>query len=105
MLSFSHFIITRFNLRLYARDKKNKPVRTEQWLKYRFDIFEQYCLPSVAAQTCADFTWLCLFDEQTPDFYRLRIASYRAVCPYFYPVFYNEEQTTHLSQSLHNTIT
>ena len=104
MYRFSHFVITRFNLKLYARDKKNKPVRTEQWLKHRFEMFEQYCLPSVAAQTCTNFTWLCLFDEQTPEHYRQRIDSYRDDCPYFCPVFYDEHQTVQLSHSLHHTI-
>ena len=61
MKSFEHLIITRFNLNLYARDKHDAPTRTERWLEHRFEIFERYCLPSVAAQTNPNFRWLCLF--------------------------------------------
>lgn len=55
MKSFEHLIITRFNLNLYARDKHDAPTRTERWLEHRFEIFERYCLPSVAAQTNLEF--------------------------------------------------
>ena len=51
MKNFQHFVITRFNLDLYAWDKNRIPTRTEKWLQHRFDIFEQYCLPSMQAQT------------------------------------------------------
>ena len=51
MKSFEHLIITRFNLNLYARDKHDAPTRTERWLAHRFEVFERYSLPSVAAQT------------------------------------------------------
>ena len=67
MENYSHFIITRFNLNLYAQDKHDLPTRTDRWLEHRFEVFERYCLPSVAAQTSGNFTWLCLFDAATPD--------------------------------------
>ena len=106
MENFSHFIITRFNLRLFWKQDKNKTsTRTEAWLKHRFDIFEQYCLPSIAAQTCKDFVWLCLFDEQTPEPYRQRIITYQTICRNFQAVFYSEEHSEQsLSRSLYDTI-
>lgn len=70
MENFSHFLITRFNLNLYERDKHAAPTRTARWLEHRFEVFERYCLPSVAAQTATDFRWLCLFDAATPEPYR-----------------------------------
>lgn len=70
MENYSHFIITRFNLNLYAQDKHDLPTRTDRWLEHRFEVFERYCLPSVAAQTSGNFTWLCLFDAATPEPYR-----------------------------------
>ena len=73
MENYSHFIITRFNLNLYAQDKHDLPTRTDRWLEHRFEVFERYCLPSVAAQTSGNFTWLCLFDAATPEPYRSRI--------------------------------
>ena len=81
MKSFEHLIITRFNLNLYARDKHDAPTRTERWLAHRFEVFERYCLPSVAAQTNPNFRWLCLFDAATPAAYRRRIGGYQSAVP------------------------
>ena len=43
MENYSHFIITRFNLNLYAQDKHDLPTRTDRWLEHRFEVFERYC--------------------------------------------------------------
>ena len=53
------FIITRFNLKLYAKDKENNPGLTSEWLSDRFVLFEQYCLPSIIKQTRQCFYWIC----------------------------------------------
>lgn len=104
MKSFEHLIITRFNLNLYARDKHDAPTRTERWLAHRFEVFERYCLPSVAAQTNPNFRWLCLFDAATPAAYRRRIGGYQSVCPQFRAVFYSTGQAGRLTESLRTTI-
>ena len=104
MKNFQHFVITRFNLDLYAWDKNRIPTRTEKWLQHRFDIFEQYCLPSMQAQTTHNYIWLCLFDSNTPAEYRQRIDSYRAICPTFTPVYYTAGQARQLTQSLRETL-
>lgn len=78
MKSFEHLIITRFNLNLYARDKHDAPTRTERWLEHRFEIFERYCLPSVAAQTNPNFRWLCLSTRRRP---RLTAAASAVTSP------------------------
>ena len=75
MENYSHFIITRFNLNLYAQDKHDLPTRTDRWLEHRFEVFERYCLPSVAAQTSGNFTWLCLFDAATPVSKAIRLGA------------------------------
>lgn len=84
---FNHFIITRFNLRLWSKDKHNAPVRTENWLSKRFELFENYCFPSIKAQTNQNFKWICLFDYETPLKYKERInglnIEYPQFCPYF----------------------
>ena len=80
MENYSHFIITRFNLNLYAQDKHDLPTRTDRWLEHRFEVFERYCLPSVAAQTSGNFTWLCLFDAATPEPTRQAEISYAVFC-------------------------
>lgn len=82
-----HFVLTRFNLRLWHRDKSGSSVRTRVWLDHRFSIFERYCLPSISGQTCKDFTWIVLFDSKTPDEYKTRIAGYQNVCPQLIPVY------------------
>lgn len=82
-----HFVLTRFNLRLWNRDKSGSSVRTRVWLDHRFSIFERYCLPSISGQTCKVFTWIVLFDSKTPDEYITRIAGYQNVCPQLIPVY------------------
>jgi hypothetical protein len=56
-----HFVITRFSVKFFA----DSPPFPRRWLEDRLRLFEAYCLPSVASQTCRDFTWLLLCDEST----------------------------------------
>ena len=76
-----HYIITRFNLRLWSHDKRGKTIDREQWLERRLDLFEHYCLPSLCKQTCRNFTWFLLFDKQTPEKYKERVTAYKTICP------------------------
>ncbi len=85
-----HFLITLFNLRLWNTDKKHSATRTNEWLEERFRLFETYCFPSVCQQSTQDFTWLCLFDENTPDIYKERIMGYCTQMPQMLPCFFNE---------------
>lgn len=67
-MKYRHAIITRFNV-LYRElvHKTPKPKGLDaSWLAQRFDLFEKYCLPSVLAQTCQEFTWLIYFHSGTP---------------------------------------
>jgi hypothetical protein len=84
-VDYTHVIMTRFNV---ARAKHQDPVRLDpDWLAGRFDLFEKYCLPSVAAQAGAGaFHWLVYFDEATPAAVRARIEACRARVP-FVPCF------------------
>ena len=82
--AFTHVIQTRFNL---ATPGRELAIRTQPgWLLERFQLFELWCLPSVAAQTSRNFTWLIYFDEGTPEVFRKRIANLQRVFP-FVPVF------------------
>lgn len=88
---FRHVILTRFNLATPGRESKlrNEPT----WLSHRFELFEKYCLPSVAAQTCRDFDWLIFFDEATPQAFKDRIEAARKVFPFtaiYTPLFPSE---------------
>jgi hypothetical protein len=86
MPTFSHFILTVFNVRVDYGGKK-PPDRA--WLDHRFHLFETFCYPSVHAQTCQDFTWLVLFDAATPPEYRRRIEKCQE-WDRFTPVFVDE---------------
>ncbi len=92
MEKIQHFVITRFNLRIpggFTTDKNGKQTLSDEWLDHRFDLFERYCLPSLAAQTNKDFTWLLFFDESTPDAYRQRVEEARQVCPQIQACYIN----------------
>lgn len=82
-----HFILTRFNLLLWNKDKRGKPVRTIKWLEHRFNIFEKYCLPSIKGQVCKNFEWIVLFDSSTPERFKKRIEEYKEECPQLVPVY------------------
>lgn len=86
-----HFILTRFNLLLWNKDKEGNKVRTKGWLEHRFALFEQYCLPSIKNQTSQDFEWIVLFDSTTPEQNKKRITEIQSECPQFLPVFVKPE--------------
>ncbi|MBD3582615.1 glycosyltransferase [Flavobacterium selenitireducens] len=69
---FRHYLITRFNLRKKGWDvtKNNEALLTDAWMDDRLRLFGDYCVPSVAAQTNRDFTWLLFFDSTTPERFR-----------------------------------
>lgn len=67
-MNFHHFIITRFNVNIYPIDFPDR--LNDTWLSLRFELFQKYCFPTVQAQAEQDFTWLVLFDEQTPTHFR-----------------------------------
>ena len=76
-----HFILTRFNLYIWNRDKNGKEINREEWLERRMKLFETFCLPSVKRQQSMAFTWIILVDAETPERYRKRILAYREECP------------------------
>ena len=82
-----HYILTRFNLYLWNKDKEGGLVRTKQWLEHRFELFERYCLPSVKNQTCQSFEWIVLFDNTTPEPFKERIGEWQKECPQLVPVY------------------
>lgn len=94
-----HFILTRFNLHLWWKhDKNGRDIQTEEWLEERFRLFETYCMPSVLAQKCRNFKWICLFDEDTPERFRKRINGYCDKYGMFVPYYLNMEQTRHFQK-------
>ena len=99
-----HFILTRFNLLLWNKDKEGAKVRTTKWLKHRFLLFEKYCLPSIKHQTCQNFKWIVLFDNTTPERYKAKIEKYLNECPQLVPVFVEPERGRYFADIFRNEI-
>lgn len=80
--SFTHYLITRYNVPLegWEKDRQGASTRDEAWLEHRLKLFRSYCLPSVLAQTETQFTWLLYVDEQTPAMSRKALSE--TVKPY-----------------------
>lgn len=76
-----HFILTRFNIRLFRHDKHGHSIEPKSWFEERLNLFETYTLPSIMGQTCQEFTWILLVDSETPAAYRERMMEYRRRCP------------------------
>ena len=87
-----HFILTRFNLLLWNKDKEGGKVRSMNWLEHRFALFEKYCLPSVKNQSCQNYEWIVLFDSLTPEAFKEKIVRYQKDCPNLIPVFVEPER-------------
>lgn len=93
-----HFILTRFNLLIFNKDKEGQKVRSASWLEHRIALFERYCLPSIIAQTCQCFKWIVLFDSTTPERLKEKIAEYQKSCPQLKPVYVRPESGRFFSQ-------
>lgn len=76
-----YFFLTRFNLELWDVNKHRMVMDKEKWMEERCELFEKYCLPSVAGQTDQDFTWIILCDHATEDCYQKKLIGYRKKCP------------------------
>ena len=79
-LAAPHVLMTRFNLATPGKEAsiRNKP----DWLSTRFHLFETFCLPSVAAQTSKDFTWIIYFDKDTPEIFKQRVKDLQQQVPF-----------------------
>ncbi len=67
----AHLLITRFNIGFYEAEA----LYDKDYLERRFEIFAEITIPSVASQTCKDFTFLVLFDPLTPRGWLQRFAA------------------------------
>lgn len=93
-----HFILTRFNLLLWNKDKEGNLVRTTKWLEHRFLLFEEYCLPSISNQTCKSFEWIVLFDNSTPDTYKKKISEFQQKCLQLIPIYVSPKEGRYFAQ-------
>jgi len=81
---FSHFFLTKFNVRSFP---DLKPGCDPAWLDRRFKLFDQYCFPSMLNQSNQNFQWLVFFDIDTPEDFKQKIAEYVSKWPNFVPVY------------------
>lgn len=86
------FLLTRFNLKICKQTKNGLDARSDLWLKKRFELFEQFCYPSIKQQTFKDFIWVCLFADDTPQEYLSRIIELKSECPQLCPILMTEEE-------------
>jgi Putative rhamnosyl transferase len=90
-MQFTHLLLTRFNVQAgYSDPKAGLDLK---WLEYRFQLFEQYCYPSVCAQSNQNFKWLVFFDDQTPEAFKSKItvyARYKNLIPIYVHGYFSE---------------
>lgn len=96
IMAIHHFILTRFNLTLWTKDKNGDSIDRTEWLRERLHLFETYCLPSVKAQTCQDFTWVLLCEKETGGsedgkWMENKMGEYKQQCPQIRPVWVRQK--------------
>ena len=88
---FTHLLLTRFNTSMaFAGSAKRLD---SDWLTARLALFEQYCFPSVAAQSCTNFHWFVFFDAASPAWFKQRISRFT---PLLTPIFIDGPVTDEL---------
>jgi Putative rhamnosyl transferase len=90
-MTLTHLILTRFNVQAGYGDPKAGLDPT--WLEYRFQLFEQFCYPSVYTQSNQNFKWLIFFDDQTPELFKSKIAAfahYKNLIPIYIHGYFSE---------------
>jgi len=81
---FNHFFLTKFNVRSFP---ELRPGCEPTWLERRFNLFDQYCFPSVSNQSNQNFKWLVFFDIDTPEPFKQKIADYAKKWANFVPIY------------------
>lgn len=71
------FLVTRFNVRYDDWKSRGYIVGADDpaWMRNRWSLFEEYCLPSIVSQSRVPDEWMILFDSETSDEYKEMIAA------------------------------
>jgi len=64
MTDTDHLLLTRFNLPSKGAERYLRS--SPDWLQSRVQLFERYCLPSVARQSETGFHWIIYLDPESP---------------------------------------
>jgi hypothetical protein len=70
--AFLHVVGTRLEIGVF----------NEQWLEYRWQLFETLALPSIDAQSVKDFVWVLGIDRDMPSPFRTRLDELAASRPW-----------------------
>ncbi|HEG44022.1 MAG TPA: hypothetical protein ENH94_08240 [Phycisphaerales bacterium] len=74
MREFKHYILTFFNVYLYGKRREAQLAKArltpDEWMDHRIELFRTYTLPSIAGQSCKNFTWVVMLDENTSPRHR-----------------------------------
>jgi hypothetical protein len=100
-----HFVLTRFNIGLYARKKRG--IDTDAWMQDRMRLFNTYCAPSVHNQTCRNFWWYILVDLKTPNDIKSQLKTHGTVIEVQWPddaVFTENENEGYWKKQFINSI-
>lgn len=81
---FTHFLITRYNVRLdeWETDRHGQPTLEDDWMVHRYELFSKYCFPSVIKQSENKFYWLIYFESSTSSKHLNQITSLVSAYPY-----------------------
>lgn len=74
----THLLLTRFAVLIRRTLSRGPQPLTSGWLARRFALFEQYCLPSVQAQTAGQFHWWIYVDSSVDAAISDRLRAYDA---------------------------
>ena len=73
--------------RNWDSDKNGNSILDDGWMTHRFDLFENYCFPSVKAQSNQSFKWIVLFNSDTDEKWRNKISELESQYDLFQPLF------------------
>lgn len=71
-------LLTYFNRRV--NDTYHTKSLDEDWLQYRWGLFETFTVPTIRAQTCSDFEWVILCHRDSPGWMRERAKTLDLPC-------------------------
>ena len=106
-MTFEHYIVTRFNLPIFQAKVGGASSNScdKNYLRYRFELFERYCMPSIMNQTCQNFKWFVLFDTNTPQEFKDRVWNLHANYQNLIPCFLNLDDYSSISQEYEDLCT
>ncbi len=83
--NFEHFIITAFNVDFGLKSREQ--ILSLEYLIQRFQLFKQFCYPSVFHQNNQNFKWLVFFDSEIPSIFKNEINTWAKDWDKFVPVY------------------